>query len=161
MINNSKSFLQFFQQPREQRIVLFIDDFDTLASRPLHLRTFFNTLTRIINKPLNFGLQAVVTIGSCNLTSYCTSKKPPFDIAINWKIPSFTLEEVRKIFEEFKRVHGVELEDGCVDHIFEITQGHKGMVSFCGKKIYERFLRESKRVSLKQWKGYAQDVLPK
>jgi hypothetical protein len=64
-------------------------------------------------------------------------------------IPYFTLDQVKKLFQDFQESCGMQLEFGIVERIYDITFGHPGMACFCGKVVQDRLLQTNSFLSLK------------
>ena len=154
-IVDSHTFVEFFKHQHNEKLVLFLDDFEALFKLPLLLRFFLEALRAV--KQLGTdqcGLHSIVALGLYKCWTNLPYMLSPFDQ--HWDIPYFTLKETQNLFTQYTKASGAELEAGTVEHVFDITKGHPGLVCLCGKVIKEKLVTKSKKLSLAKWKTYAQ-----
>ncbi|GAM25208.1 hypothetical protein SAMD00019534_083830 [Acytostelium subglobosum LB1] len=60
----------------------------------------------------------------------------------------------------FTNCRGVTVEESIVENIFEITNGHAGLVNMCGRALDEVLLRDGDSVTLAQWQRFCIYGLP-
>jgi len=175
--------------PLMRPIALFVDEFDHLLSslpkdtliqeeeenekkedKIIKVRNlthtalgdFLNTLRSIKEKRTNeYNLQSVVIIGPISILKAGYIELFPFNVSDTIEALYFTKEEVKKLFTDFTNICHLTLENGIIDDIFARTNGHQALTCFCGKKIQESLLADSKKthLSLKEWLYYATNIL--
>lgn len=137
--------------------MIFLDDFDSLIPHPTLSSTLCSTLLVTQNKLHIYGLQSVVAIGLSSIVK-CTGNKPPFTTASCWEVPPFSRKEVNALFAQFSSAWRAELEDGIVEDIYKLTNGHPATVCWIMKRI-EKWLLNTDRVSKVQWQEYVEKQL--
>lgn len=105
-------------------------------------------------RPLIYGLHAVVAIGPFNIIRYTKQQLSPFNVTDQWDVPYFTKSQVTQLFMEFQTSCDVVLEPEVVDRVYEITLGHPGMVCWCGKAIQDNLVAPDFTLLLKDWMNY-------
>jgi hypothetical protein len=76
-------------------------------------------------------------------------------------VPRFEQKQVKQLFSDYSENSGVELDGAIADDVYELTAGHAGLVSFCGKQLSSHLARGRKRVTHEDWVCYAdQHLIP-
>ncbi|CAG8678044.1 3304_t:CDS:10, partial [Gigaspora margarita] len=127
----------------ENRVVLFIDEFDMLyhATEDV-LSSCLNTLHGIKGTKENYAIWSVVAIGPfsilyLNSNNFTTS---PFNVNEPFKNPNFTLEQVQFLYKEFEDEYNLTIDQEVIEDIYTQTNGHAGLVCLCGRAIYRKLL---------------------
>ncbi|CAG8579474.1 12231_t:CDS:2, partial [Cetraspora pellucida] len=145
-INSSNDFDLVFQKSKwENRVVLFIDEFDMLyhATEDV-LSLCLNTLRSIKGTKENYAIWSVVAIGPfsilyLNSNNFTTS---PFNVNEPFKNPNFTLKQVQFLYKEFEDKYNLTIDQEVIEDIYTQTNGHAGLVCLCGRAIYRKLLSE-------------------
>ncbi|CAG8734422.1 46043_t:CDS:2, partial [Gigaspora margarita] len=165
-INSSNDFDLVFQKSKwENRVVLFIDEFDMLyhATEDV-LSSCLNTLRGIQGTKENYAIWSVVAIGPfsilyLNSNNFTTS---PFNVNEPFKNPNFTLEQVQFLYKEFEDEYNLTIDQEVIEDIYTQTNGHAGLVCLCGRAIYRKLLSElgvEMRLNYDMWQHFTAFLL--
>ncbi|KYQ90626.1 hypothetical protein DLAC_09255 [Tieghemostelium lacteum] len=131
-----------------KKVVLFIDEFDRILSAPDDIKIAFLGQLRAW-KPIDPYLQSVVAIGPFDILfldkihpiqplSIKTAQSrnySPFNIIDQIPTNDFTLEEVKKLFKLYQDTNKCTVDPKIVENIFDLTNGHAGLVNLCGRAV--------------------------
>jgi hypothetical protein len=152
--SSAAEFISCFAVAFDKPVVLFLDEFDLLySSAPARVQdSVLRTIRGIREFPAETRLRAVVAIGAFGILDLVGKTGSPFNVRDTMQVPSFTEEQVRLLFGEYKEARGVELDDRIVVDIFQQTRGHAGSVTFMGRFIDEVLLRtERPKIGYDAW----------
>ncbi|CAG8809104.1 7945_t:CDS:2, partial [Gigaspora rosea] len=145
-INSSNDFDLMFQKSKwENRVVIFIDEFDMLYHATEDVRSScLNTLRGIKGTKENYAIWSVVAIGPfsilyLNSNNFTTS---PFNVNEPFKNPNFTSEQVQFLYKEFADEYKLTIDQEIIEDIYMQTNGHAGLVCLCGRAIYRKLFSE-------------------
>ena len=106
-----------------------------------------------------FIVQSVIGAGVFRITNLATSGPPglsPFNTAEYHLVPHFTLAEITQLLLDFSTEHTVIIDKNVIQDVFDLTNGHPGLVGVLGHMI-ERLvcrkyiLQPSHLFSLAEW----------
>ena len=143
-------------------IIILFDELDVLLS-PLFsgiLSEFLPSLRSVKTAPpKTFLVQSVIGAGVFRITDLATSGLPglsPFNTAEYHMVPHFSQTEVAQLLLDFSIEHNVIIDEKVMYDIFNLTNGHPGLVGILGHMI-ERLicnkyvLQTSHFFSLGEW----------
>ncbi|KAM9982144.1 hypothetical protein ACTFIY_004451 [Dictyostelium cf. discoideum] len=83
------------------------------------------------------SIKSLMVIGTFSILDFNSSNTntSPFNIAQSFQVLNFQKEEVEKLFSNFQKSSGVEIDQQVIDDISTITNGHKGLVNLVGEII--------------------------
>ncbi|GES98461.1 P-loop containing nucleoside triphosphate hydrolase protein [Rhizophagus clarus] len=125
------------------RIILFIDEFDKLYQFDENIRSEFLQILRFIKNATHlFVIYAIVIVGTfsiLHLDSETSSSRSnlvsPFNVKDLVHNPNFSSERVLALFTEFGNENKIKIEDEIIADIYTQTNGHAGLVCLCGRTI--------------------------
>lgn len=132
-------------------VIVFIDEFDGLPAKIIErLATLFRDMY------LNQGSYLVQGLGLVGVrTALCVegAQTLPFNIQKSLHMPNFTFDEVKELFHQYKEEAEQEISPEVVLSLFNVTQGHPGLVSWFGELISEKYHPgPGKTIDLDIWK---------
>jgi hypothetical protein len=164
VVSDAKTFVEFFREPRETEIVLFLDEFDLLLnSDTTILDSVLGSLRSMKSDrgtDKQYHLQSIVIIGPFSILQAANKTLSPFNVTESIEAPYFTIEDTKELFAQFTQATEINLEDGIIDDIFARTRGHPGLTCFCGKKIHEELAVGKSTATKAMWLEYAIFRLP-
>ncbi|KYR00628.1 hypothetical protein DLAC_02654 [Tieghemostelium lacteum] len=133
-----------------KKVVLFIDEFDRILAAPEEVKIGFLGQLRSW-KPFDSYLKSVVAIGPFDIlfidkihpiqphsiNAPKSRKYSPFNVIDQIATNDFTLEEVKKLFKLYQDDHACTVDPKIVENIFDLTNGHAGLVNLCGRAVDE------------------------
>ena len=148
------SFLFRRTSDDEKKIVLFLDEFDSLRPHQLIVDDVLSNLRSMKQNSNGCRLQSVVVVGVYGVQRMNTSTGSPFNTTDSVMSPSLTLDGVRAMFSEYVASRSnIKISESVVDDIYERARGHAGLISLCGKAIDEHVAKGSAvDLTLESWK---------
>lgn len=141
-----------------KRVVLFIDEFDLLYSAPPVCDSVLHALRGLKQSHAKTCLHSVVTVGPFSILKLTSRTGSPFNVADSVVSPPFNLEQVQRLFAQLEAARGCKLDADIALDVHERTDGHTGLVGFCGKMLDEVLLRRgggTQMVSSNEWLQFA------
>jgi len=132
-IQNPEMLQRFFdafaEELPEQKMVLVIDEFDGIPSAVLP--NFLHTLRVIYHLPLEKrALWSVGLVGIKSVTQLNPERSiSPFNIARDFELPNFTVEQVQDLMSQYTAETGQPFETAVVARIHEKTTGQPFLVN--------------------------------
>jgi len=84
----------------------------------------------------------------------------PFNIAIDYELPAFSLKNIRQYYRQHTEVTGQEFADEAINRVYEVTNGHPWLVSMLAKLLVEKIAPNRKqRIRLDHAERAIQDLL--
>jgi len=131
------------------RVVLIIDEFDTLLAAPVAARQALLASLRSLRTerdiaPPSYGaataLHAVLGIGVHQLLQLAAGEEPrrvhsPFNVADVLTVPPTTVTQVERMLGEFAADVGRTLPETVVHDVFWRSGGHVGLLSLLGQQL--------------------------
>jgi len=68
----------------------------------------------------------------------------PFNIAIDYQLPAFSLKNIRQYYLQHTAATGQEFEDEVISRVHEVTNGHPWLVSVLAKLLVEKIVPNRK-----------------
>eukprot|EP00981_Chlorochromonas_danica_P005540 scaffold1129_cov164-Ochromonas_danica.AAC.5 len=170
-LRSGADFINLFlvkHNEQKERVVLYIDEFDVLQQNEVVLTSLLNALRGIKSRINLYHLHSVVIIGvtgvhHLNTKDRCSS---PFNTSEVMVVPNLTLSGIGAMFADYQRCrHGRVVSEEVVKDVYELTNGHAGLVSMCGRAIddYCFVTAENNRLELEEWsanfRGHIRDWL--
>ncbi len=119
-----------------KRVVLLIDEFDGIP--PTVVSSFLYALRRIYLSDEMPCPYSVGIVGVKNITQLdYDSSVSPFNIQNEFKLPNFTLEEVRELFGQYTAEVGQPFAPEVIDSIHKQTSGQPFLVNRFGQILTE------------------------
>ncbi|PKY30009.1 hypothetical protein RhiirB3_392248 [Rhizophagus irregularis] len=158
-VKSSDDFwLKFWkEQWNDNRVVLFIDEFDILREAHDDIKSSFLGVIRAIkNTKENYALLSLVAIGPFSILRLSSDRitTSPFNISNPFRNPNFTLEQVQTVFKEFEDDFNLTIDPEIIEDIYNRTNGHAALVCLCGKAINSDLmskLDENRRLTSLTW----------
>jgi hypothetical protein len=146
---NSDSFQGYFSSLNwgDRRVVLVLDEFDTLLDAPVEVRDSVLGALRDIRSDNSvtssgedqpYALHALLAIGVyriVNLSAATASLASPFNVASAITPPDPTPDDVRAMFHAYDNEYGVRTAADVVDDIIWRAGGHVGLLSLMGQEL--------------------------
>ncbi|PKC07098.1 hypothetical protein RhiirA5_418669 [Rhizophagus irregularis] len=126
------------EQWNDNRVVLFIDEFDILFEAHDDIKSSFLEVIRAIkNTKENYALLSSVAIGLFSILRLSSDRitTSPFNINNPFRNPNFTLEQVQSVYKEFEDDFKLTIDPEIIEDIYNRTNGHAALVCLCGKAI--------------------------
>lgn len=142
----------------DAKLVLIVDDFDVLNQTSPSLRQQFLSMLLAARGFRQGYVRGLIAVGTFHLLKLTYSSRFPFHFSAKFKCPNFSEQQVVDLFEEFAEAQGLENWDERIARdIQQRTDGHAGLVCFCGKKIQQSNPRID---TYDRWINYASTMLP-
>ncbi len=142
----------------DAKLVLIVDDFDVLNQASPSLRQQFLSMLLAARGFRQRCLRGLIAVGTFHLLKLTHSSPFPFHFSAKYECPNFSEQQVVDLFEEFAEAQGLENWDERIARdIQQRTDGHAGLVCFCGKKIQQSNPRID---TYDRWINYASTMLP-
>eukprot|EP01080_Neovahlkampfia_damariscottae_P006310 gene6310-10318_t len=153
---NSEKFHMDFKDTNDKKIILVLDEFDSLLDLDSKIRDeFLTNLRNLKQDALNHNLKSVIGIGVFGLLALNTEniKISPFNITDALNTEFFNQEESLDLFDQFEEEYKIKVDDLVKNEVFEYTAGHPGLFCLCGRVIQEEVV-EKKIIhfTLDHWK---------
>ncbi|CAG8598194.1 2444_t:CDS:2, partial [Ambispora gerdemannii] len=151
-IKSATDFLSTFHrtQWKFSDTVILIDEFDKLYRANDNVKSScLGTLRGIKATKGNYAIRSVVTIGTFSIL-YLSSNNlttSPFNVNEPFQNPNFTLEQVQFLYEQFAEEYNLIIDKEIVEDIYIQTNGHAGLVCFCGRAIFRKLYSKLKIVN--------------
>nr|CAG8471042.1 2575_t:CDS:2 [Entrophospora candida] len=141
-IKSANDFNIVFQKSKwENRVVIFIDEFDMLYNATEDvLSSCLNTIRGIKGTKKNYAIWSVFAIGPFSIL-YLNSNNlttSPFNVNEPFQNPNFTLEQVQFLYKQFADEFKLTIDHEVIDDIYMQTNGHAGLVCLCGRAIFRK-----------------------
>ena len=121
----------------DRPLILFIDEFDSLPQGVIdRLVSLFRDIYLSREKYLLHGLALIGVRAVLGIESESGS---PFNIQRSLHVPNLTMEEVEKLFLQYRQESGQETEPAVTEKLCEVTRGQPGLVSWFGELLTEKF----------------------
>ncbi|KPA09710.1 ATPase AAA, partial [Candidatus Magnetomorum sp. HK-1] len=140
---DSYSFYRLFRELNkiitQKKIVIFIDEFDGI---PLHeIRNFLMTIRKLYQEykdKKDKALYSVGLVGIRNITKLTVGGVSPFNIADHIELPSFSLNNIRDLYQQYTKETNQPFTEEVVQKVFEQTQGQPWIVNRLGSILTQR-----------------------
>ncbi|GBC47782.2 P-loop containing nucleoside triphosphate hydrolase protein [Rhizophagus irregularis DAOM 181602=DAOM 197198] len=148
------------EQWNDNRVVLFIDEFDILFEAHDDIKSsFFEVIHAIKNTKENYALLSSVAIGLFSILRLSSDRitTSPFNINNPFRNPNFTLEQVQSVYKEFEDDFKLTIDPEIIEDIYNRTNGHAALVCLCGKAINSDLmskLDENRRLTSLTWLNF-------
>ncbi|EGG21306.1 hypothetical protein DFA_01187 [Cavenderia fasciculata] len=158
-IIDGSDFLEFFgyhrleDSPFPTKLVLLIDDFDRIYYK-CNKETIegINQFFGALKGTNHWILHSIIVAGSYSLIeqSLMTRYHAPFSLFDSTKISSFTLQDIKYLFQKYQHNSSTCVEPEVIEDIYHRTEGHPGLVSLFGQVI-DNYLKPGMSLSYRQW----------
>ncbi|PKY53660.1 hypothetical protein RhiirA4_499407 [Rhizophagus irregularis] len=153
-VKSSDDFWLKFQKKKwnDNRVVLFIDEFDALLEAHDDIKSSFLGVIRAIkNTKENYALLSLVAIGPSSILRLSSD-----NISNLFRNPNFTLEQVQTVYKEFEDDFDLTIDPEIIEDIYNRTNGHAALVCLCGKAINSNlvFKLENGRLTSLTWLNF-------
>ncbi|MEA5487599.1 MULTISPECIES: ATP-binding protein [Pseudanabaena] len=143
------NFLKIWSEASPRPLVIFIDEIDSLQNQTLMtvLRQLRDGFPR---RPQGFP-QSVALVGMRDVRDYKYASggsdrlntSSPFNIKVrSFTLSNFTLEDVRKLYQQHTEATGQIFTPEAVDLAFHLTQGQPWLVNAIAKEIVEYITKD-------------------
>eukprot|EP01132_Coremiostelium_polycephalum_P001352 gene1352-1707_t len=144
-------------------VVLFIDEFDRLFTVDIQVRSqILGQLRTWKQSKEDLIIKSVVAIGTFKILFLNNTLErfySPFNVIDQMPSRDFTQDEVSCLFKTFQDIKGVTVDKKIQINIFEITDGHAGLVNLCGRAIDESILSNHKEATFQDWTKLATGLI--
>jgi len=166
---------RFFNWLRElcqsRKLVLLIDEIDVVPETVVigflaGLRKMYLQRSRRSSFP---APHAVILAGVHDIKNLKASYRhetetigssSPFNIAINYELPAFSLENIRQYYGQHTDATGQEFDEAVISRVHETTNGHPWLVSMLAKLLVETIAPNRKqRIRLEHAERAIQELL--
>ncbi|KIM39967.1 hypothetical protein M413DRAFT_446873 [Hebeloma cylindrosporum] len=123
----------------DRDVVLLVDALDQLYdAQPAVQDECLQAFCDIQNSN-NVPIRSVIAAGTLSVLHLNPrgSTVSPFNVANHIQTPYFTVEEVKKLFDEFAHDYHITIDDAVVQDIWAKSNGHPAMVCLCGRAIFK------------------------
>ncbi len=159
-INNREAFFNWLRrlcQSLPKKLVLFIDEVDAVPETVVigflaNLRAMY--LERQ-SKPAPHSIAIAGVHDIKNLKARYRDETrsigsaSPFNIAIDYHLPPFSLENIRQYYSEHAHETGQEFEEAVFSRVHHVTNGHPWLVSVLAKTMVEELvINRDEKISL-------------
>lgn len=100
-----------------------------------------------------------VGIGPFSVLKMTKATASPFNVSDTVPSPLLSEAEVMSLFEEYRKEKDIELDMNIASYIYHHTNGHAGLVCFCGKQLDEFLLKGHSQISLHEWVEFSDTAL--
>ncbi len=84
----------------------------------------------------------------------------PFNIAVDYELPAFSLKNIRQYYRQHTDVTGQEFAEEVISRVYEVTNGHPWLVSMLAKLLVEKIAPNRKqRIRLDHAERAIQELL--
>lgn len=136
-LKNHISFRRLFEELNRiiqfKKIVIFIDEFDGIPIK--ELENFLTSLRKLYLKYKRVKQKALYSIGLVgirNVTKLIVGGVSPFNIADQVDLPSFSLENVRDLYNQYTEETNQPFTENAIKKIHEETAGQTWLVNRLG-----------------------------
>ncbi|MCS7037778.1 MAG: AAA-like domain-containing protein [Saprospiraceae bacterium] len=152
----------YLETVKHLKLVLMVDEVEGL-NREL-LRSFLHTIRNLYHSRDTHSLKSVIFVGVSNLTGVVGDNASPFNIADEFHLPYFTLEETFELLGQHEAETGQRFERKVVRKIHEVTAGQPGLVNAFAHELVSRHADDKKityahYLEVEQW--YLEQTLEK
>jgi len=140
-----------------KRVVLFIDEFDLLehAATAVHDEVL-HVLRGLKQSGSKNCLHSVVAVGPFSILRLNTERSgSPFNVSDAVPVDLFSQEQVSSLFVQLAKARHARVDAQIAADVFDRTDGHPGLVAWCGKMVDERLLRGKGGVGVDEWEAWA------
>ncbi|OQY59481.1 MAG: hypothetical protein B6245_06440 [Desulfobacteraceae bacterium 4572_88] len=132
-------------------VIVFIDEFDGLPAKIIdRLATLFRDMHLNQGSYLLQGLGLIGVRTALGVESGCGL---PFNMQKSLHVPNLNFDEVRELFHQYQEETGQKVTPEVVVSLFNVTQGHPGLVSWFGELLSEKYHPgPDKTIDLDIWK---------
>ncbi len=130
----------------DKPLILILDEFDALNEEAISgLAGVFRNIYNIRRKDPNpsakkkYLLHSVALIGVRSVLGIENAKGSPFNVQRSLPISNLTYNEVRTMFEWYRRESGQRVDQAVIDRLFCETRGQPGLVSWFGELLTEGY----------------------
>jgi hypothetical protein len=116
-----------------KRVVLFVDEFDSLYQAQAIVDSFLDTLQAIKQERHQFKLHSFVGVGPFSILELTSKSSSPFNVRDAIQTTFWNRDEICKLVTQYSTA----IDPRIIDDIFERTSGHQWLVCFCCKYIVE------------------------
>ncbi|RHZ81155.1 hypothetical protein Glove_123g146 [Diversispora epigaea] len=170
IIKSAQDFCNIFHRTKwssfsENRVVLFVDEFDKLYEATDEVRSScLGTLRSIKNMKQNFSIHSIVVIGPFNILCISTKKltTSPFNVQEPFRNPNFTMKQVQFLYKQFADEFKLTIDQEVINDIYMQTNGHAGLVCLCGRAIDRKLiavLENGTHLSFEIWERFTTFLL--
>ena len=124
--------LKFMKEKwNDNRVVLFIDEFDALLGANDDIKSSFLGVIRAMkNTKKNYALLSSVAIGPFSILHLDSDRitTSPFNVMNPFKNPNFTLEQVQTVYKEFEDDFKLTIDLEIIEDIYNRTNGYVKLI---------------------------------
>ncbi|MBU1599766.1 AAA-like domain-containing protein [bacterium] len=142
------SFKNFFEDLNSliptKKIVIFIDEFDGIPIA--EIENFLTTLRSLYQKFRGVSEKALYSVGLVgirNIAKLILGGVSPFNIADKVKLPPFSLENIRDLYQEYTEETNQPFTEEAVQKIYQETAGQPWLVNWLGSILTVRIKPET------------------
>jgi len=138
---------------RSRKLVLLIDEIDAAPENAVigflaSLREMYLQRNRK-PAPLAVALAGVHDIKNLKAKyrdeTQAIGSASPFNIAVDYELPPFSLKNIRQYYRQHTEVTGQEFADEVINRVYEVTNGHPWLVSMLAKLLVEKIAPKRKQ----------------
>jgi type II secretory pathway predicted ATPase ExeA len=162
------SFLSTWARKSLRPLVVFLDEIDALSDKTL-VSVLRQIRSGFPNRPQGFP-QSVTLVGMRDVRDYKYASggsdrlntSSPFNIKVrSFTLSNFTLEDVRKLYQQHTEATGQIFTSEAVDLAFHLTQGQPWLVNAIAKEIVEYITKDSSIPITAELVNQAKEILIK
>ncbi|KAF9433089.1 hypothetical protein BGZ76_009907 [Entomortierella beljakovae] len=172
LIRSFRDFLDVFSciasttWDKNEKIVLFIDEFDLLFNLSLNVRNECLQVFREIRQNNHlYTIDSIVVFGTFSLLGLNSTDQrvSSFNINETIKNPYFTREQTQDLFDNYATDEDITIEESIIQNIFSQSNGHPGMICLCGRAIAQNLQsivdESTKTLRFQTWQKFSTDNL--
>ncbi len=121
----------------DRPVILFIDEIDALPADVLdRIMTLFRSM--YLDRD-SYRLHGLALVGVRAVLGLDSGRGSPFNVQRSMRIPGFTVEEVRSLFDQYEAESGQAVDPAVVKALYEATRGQPGLVCWFGELLTETY----------------------
>ncbi|KAF8639261.1 hypothetical protein AX16_010333 [Volvariella volvacea WC 439] len=170
--NNPTTFIKVFSPNKRWTcpVILFFDKFDKLHDDTATeaCSSMLETIRRIRNEPTRgtpgrtHVIHSIISISTFAILTldHTNERLSPFNAAENFAGESLTKAQVQELFGAFENDRQITIDPMVIDDIFQLTDGHAGLVNVCGAAIQNDLLPlKDRTLNLARWQNFIPSLL--
>jgi hypothetical protein len=134
-IQNPVELVEFFEQFKNQSIVLVIDEFEGIPNSVLS--EVMHAFRQMYHRKQYHALHSLILVGVSTIAELVISSASPFNVAEELKVSYFSQAEVNLLFEQYMLESEQQIESGVIKAIYDNTKGQPGLVCALAAHLVE------------------------
>jgi hypothetical protein len=140
-VANPDNLVSFFEQIKNQAIVLVIDEFEGIPD--LVLSEIMHTFRQMYHRKKYHALHSMLVVGVSTIAQLVTSGASPFNVAEELRVSYFTPSEVNQLIKQYVVESGQKFEKAVIKAIYENTKGQPGLVCALAVHLVQKIVNRT------------------